>query len=510
MSMIDTFFNMLRKVMVLTVFVIFGFAATYIPQPHINNVETAHAQFAVWDSGNFIPNWGGFIESTIQTVYQAWLYLKENVLDGIAWTIAKQIISNMTASLVDWINSGFEGSPAFVQDLNGFLLQAADEVVGRYINELGGLGSFVCEPFRLDVQLAVAIQYDLDRTDDEPVCTLTDVIDNFEGFIDGTSRTNTWDDWLRLTSEPQNTPYGAVLKAKAGSRFRVINAKGEELEKTGWGGGFLSGELCNTATGAEGEQEDCFITKPGKMLQEALTFNLDSGRQSLIEADEFDEVLTSLLTQLANQAITGASGLLGLSGGTGESYTGYSRGSFTADLADGVINESGSGGGTNIDIDSNPAESSARDYLDQGRTSQQTVLNSIDTYIQDLTNYVNNPLNDDLQVASAQQSLSSAITLRGRAATGLNQAEQLIATYNALEAEYPTATLERRTGIRNEQTALVQQYGALNLVSTQEYNAYTSSWDAILATNSGQTNFTNCSPAEIRTGQCNTGPGITP
>ena len=34
---------------------------------------------------------------------------KERVLDGIAWAVAKMAVRQMTTSIVNWINSGFDG-----------------------------------------------------------------------------------------------------------------------------------------------------------------------------------------------------------------------------------------------------------------------------------------------------------------------------------------------------------------------------------------------------------------
>ncbi len=499
--MIDLFFHILKKLMFTAVFVIFAFVATYIPQPDFNNdghtnVEVAHAQWTVWDPGNYVPNWGGFIENTIQTGTSLWRTLKEEVLDPIAWAVAKQIISNMIGSVVDWINSGFQGSPAFIQDLEGFLLQAADQAVGQYINDLGDIGSFVCSPFRLDVQLSVALQYDLDRTNDVAACTLTGVINNFQGFLDGTVNSNDLGDWLSLVHEPQSTPLGSVFAAKAGARRSLLNAQGEELSLLGFGDGFLSGELCQTANGPNGPQQDCFITKPGKMLQEALTFNLDSGRQTLVEADEFNEIIVALLGQLANQAISGAAGLLGLSSGTGYTYTGYSRGSFTADLSDGSINVGTSprvAGGTQNTTgpapSTNPGVAAAQNIIAQGLQSQQTVLGNIGTYIQSLTNVANNPLNSTNTISAAQLAVGEASNILNQVAADVNAITPLASQFSALEAEFPTATPTRQNQIRSIQTQLIQQFSALSLISSQQYSLYTSRWDTIIASDvSGNNN----------------------
>lgn len=344
--LMDTFFTLLKKSLVATMFIVFAFVATYIPQPY-NNVSEVEAGGIGGGSNVFmqgvqnVTGIGTNIATTISSGLEAVTsyatnstFLKDTILDGIGWALAKSILSGMVASLVDWINSGFDGSPAFVQDLQGFLLRESDEFFGEYLDSLGGFGSFVCSPFRLDVQLSLALQYELDRTNEPTACTLSGVIDNIEGFIEGGSfREGGWKDWFTITAQPQTyTPYGSALSAQAGQRVQLINAQNEKVKLLEFGDGFLSGETCNEVNTPSGTRKDCFITKPGQVISEALTLNLDSGRQTLIAADEINEVVSALLGQLANRALTGASGLLGLSGGTGYTYSGYSGGSFVNQL----------------------------------------------------------------------------------------------------------------------------------------------------------------------------------
>jgi hypothetical protein len=345
----DTFFNLLKKSLVATMFLVFAFVATYIPQPfnQINEVEAGPVGQAteVTQIANNVQLGAVNVATTASAGFDSitsWatgsLWIKENVLDGIGWALAKRIVSSMVSSLINWINSGFQGSPAFVQDLKGFLLQAADEVIGEYIEDLGGIGSFICSPFRLDVQVSVAMQYQQARSNGgdgqpAPTCTLSGIIDNIEGFIGGAFDQGGWQDWFQITATPQTyTPYGAALSAQVGARARIINAQGEELKLLEFGDGFLSGEICETVHGAGSPREDCFISKPGKIIQEALSFNLDSGRQSLITADEINEIIAALLGQLANAAMTGMAGLLGLSSGTGYTYAGFEGGSFLDEM----------------------------------------------------------------------------------------------------------------------------------------------------------------------------------
>jgi hypothetical protein len=489
--MIDLFFTTLRKMMLAIVMVIFVFTITYVPQPQTNggysNVEVAHAGGITLDPINLIQNTLTAIQVAATYVIQNWIYIKENVLDGIVWSIAKQIVSNMVSSIVDWINSGFEGSPAFVQDLDNFLLRAADEAVGTYINELGGLGSFVCSPFRLDVQIAVAIQYDLEREDREVSCTLTDVIDNFEDFIDGDFREGGWAGWFDLVAEPTSLPYGSILAAQTQARFRAVNAEGEELSFLNFGGGFLSWENCDTFTNPDGSTgENCYVATPGDVIANSINKSLGAGQDQLVAADEFNEIISALIGQLAQTAITGVSGLLGAGGSSG-SYTPYSRGRFIDDLADGVINGEGTGGGSGgysgFDPGTDPGTESGRDYIANALTTQSNVLTETDQYIQDLTDFINNPLNDEVDIALARTALSQAQGLQDQVAENIEAATPILDEYDALETEYETASPERQAQIRAEQSDLIQQFSSLSLTTQREIDIYTGNWDQILANN---------------------------
>ncbi len=260
------------------------------------------------------------------------LFVKDNLLDGIAWAVAKQMVSNITRSLINWINSGFQGSPSFVTDFKQLLLDSLDQVAGEYIKSLGGIGEFICSPFQLDVQAALSINYAQARSGmpsgpDQNLCTVTGIASNIENFLSGTAEN--WGQWFEVTANPQNTPYGAYLAAEASLNVRLRNEAGQEIEIASWGDGFLSKKVCQAIEGTD--KEDCKITTPGQVVSEALTFQLSTGPRSLIEADEVNELIGALLNQLVLQAVQGLNGLLGLS----ESGYGGGSGSYL----DALVNE---------------------------------------------------------------------------------------------------------------------------------------------------------------------------
>lgn len=446
--------------MVATVFAIFALVATYIPQDW-NKVELAHAGGAGGGSTeptqilNNVELVGINLSDALtaaKSVITAWAtnsyWLKENILDGIAWAIAKAFVSSMLDSLISWINSGFKGSPMFVQDLEGFLRDAADRAVGEYLDELGGLGSFLCDPFKLDIQVAIAIEYDKVRSGKPSgaasKCTLTGVIDNIEGFmsgVEGSFGEGGWNDWFDITSKPETyTPYGAALAAQNQANVRILNTKGEESTKLQWGAGFLSGEICNLVAGPGGtSKEECFISKPGKIIQEALTFNLDSGRQSLITADEINEIIAALLGQLANSALTGAAGLLGLSGGTGYTYSGFAAGSYLGEMTDDSLSA--------VTADALTSMTDARKIQKDYHDSAVSYKALLDAYAADLTHKKVN--RDAAKAASADAAVIiknttdnmaaiDPLIVKYKAATTASEKATILSDFNSLKSIYTT------------------------------------------------------------------------
>jgi len=267
----------------------------------------------------------------------------------------------------------------------------------------------------------------------------------------------------------------------------VINAKGEEINILGFGDGFLSGKICQNVAGPTGTTEECAISKPGKTIADSLNKALGAGQDTLVTADEISEIIAALLGQLANKAITGASGLLGLSGGTGYTYRGYSRGSFAEELRSGANATTGgvdtstgvpTGGGTN------PGDISfATNYLADSLSNQQSALTRIENYIIELQEVANNPLNNEQVKISAQVALIEALAYKDRMVSGIQTAGPIVTEYTTLETEYATADTDRRIAIRNRQSELVQDFNLIGLVSDQELNTVFRRWDLILSQN---------------------------
>lgn len=445
MQFIDSFFSILKKSVVAMMFVIFGFVATYVPQP-INHIETVEAGAVVYDPTNWIQNSLTAVATTATSIATASLWVKENVLDAIAWVLAKGIISSMVSSLINWVNTGFGGSPGFVQDLREYLRVTAVSAQTDFIsnNILGG-GSFICNITGINLQAVVAqaaqLQTDLDMFDLPTASCNLGPFTNIDAFVTGNFSAGGWDDWFDLVQKPEVAPYSQILAGVEGTRREILNAQFEESEHIRNANGLLSTRNCSSQPWGSGARTVCAVTTPGKIIQEALSFNIDSGRQSLVAADELNEIIVSLLSNLANQAFSGASGLLGLTSG---GYTGSLAG----------------GGGA-------PTPGSALSTL----TNAQTLLNNYQSLA---TSY-----RSTLNTIAATSPTSSIQTSAQNAVNNINNV--ILPKISADLAQINTWIANWSTYTPTQQSQIISQFSALNVYTQANVSASQTQWDAIIA-----------------------------
>ena len=281
----------------------------------------------------------------------------------------------MVASTVNWINSGFEGSPAFITDFDGFLKNQADIIVGEYI--YGSKLNFLCSPFSLDIKNALAIQYFEGQGQEyQPRCTLSEVTDNIDGAINDLDREWDWDVWNSITQTSTNNPFGQYIEASIAISNDITDEKDKEITKLNWGDGFLSYEKCTEEAPTinmenidpegesssdvymgpmteEGTMSHCEIVTPGSMIMDLGAENIKLGGQELVTADEISEIVGALVSQLT-QTILSSTGLIGASSSSGgqSSYTSRMVGEDTI-LSDDIVTRTVDTINTDIETETN-------------------------------------------------------------------------------------------------------------------------------------------------------------
>src|SRR3989338_8135083 len=87
-------------------------------------------------------------------ISQKAILTKEYILDPLAWTMANVVIDQFGDAIVDWIRNGFDGSPMFLSDPEGFFRDTANQASGAIINDLNM--NWLCDSlkFRFDLDFS--------------------------------------------------------------------------------------------------------------------------------------------------------------------------------------------------------------------------------------------------------------------------------------------------------------------------------------------------------------------
>lgn len=140
----------------------------------------------------------------------------------------KTTIRGITASMVNWINSGFQGGPAYVTDINGLLLDIADATTANFIE--GTALEALCSPWKMNIKIALSLPSN--RFEEDVRCTLSDIVANMDDFINGDFSQGGWAGWFELTT--RNNPYNNYLASASELEARIDNAQGEEMKLLDW------------------------------------------------------------------------------------------------------------------------------------------------------------------------------------------------------------------------------------------------------------------------------------
>jgi hypothetical protein len=265
-----------------------------------------HALFGVgdtvFDPTNFIKNSISSAESLIQSEILRALSLKDLTLDKIAWDYAKKLLAESTAITIDWVNKGGEnGEPLYVQNYTISYNRESDRIFAQ-VNAPDNYAQ-LCAPLQQPVQVFVDQAYRNARSFRERTQCTEDV-----GGIGASVEVmfkDGFQSWFRITSNPANNIYGAAVLA-VGNAEAVVTQERDNFKTAAIAGNGIPGVRdCSSGT--------CLYTTPGSAISAQLNHKLTIPDQILIAADEIDEMIGNLFSKLTNEAMTGVSGLLGLS-----------------------------------------------------------------------------------------------------------------------------------------------------------------------------------------------------
>lgn len=216
---------------------------------------------------------------------------RQSCFDGLAYALAKQQLVSMTKSTMNWVNSGFNGDPMYVRNINsltnsieGTILQ---KEVDLFKNSPAGGGDY---PYGRNFALSQISSFKFGQN---PNNLLKQNLSNYLGG-DGTGRyvesyTNNfslggWNGWLAFTQMPQNNPLGFNMIASQNladkQNKEVTNTKAELSQN----GGFLDQKKCVAYGISENKAADNSIKQQEQVVL-ANDANLLKKAQNSMQAD---------------------------------------------------------------------------------------------------------------------------------------------------------------------------------------------------------------------------------
>jgi hypothetical protein len=327
---------------------------------------------------------------------------KEYGLDALAFQLVNMIIKRISASTINWINSGFKGSPAYVTNPEAYFGNMGDKIAGQYIFSNPNL-NFLCGPIKAKIRLALTKNYIQDT--DQWQCTLTQVGKNMDNFM-SSFENGGWDSFFEISQKTTMNPIGAYLKAENELYLEISTRQGTAKTELLQGNGFLSYKQCKPGTeSVSGGTQQCFdsyqtcldaegpskknsriplcndalttcqknlggvqegeckdsdkeTVTPGSVIGNKLNSVLGQSEGRLVVADEINEMISALISQLTEKLVGGAiGGLKGLS----ESSPTNNNQSFANQMLNDKSNQDYFGNAPDTSVLDNPVRGQAPD-----------------------------------------------------------------------------------------------------------------------------------------------------
>lgn len=238
-------------------------------------------------------------------------YTKQCYLDAVAKGIANGVLNALTQATVNWINSGFNGGPAFVQNPGQFFASIAFNQYNGYIggSSLGFLntnnGSIAQQAVQLGIQQAFLAQRNLQFSEQPQPSTINNNFQNpsqYDQFVGASGPADFsqggWSGWLALTQD-NNNPYSHYVNANTQLNENIGSAVGTEQQVLSYGNGYQS------QTDANGN-----IITPGALVAQTASKVFGNTFDQLNLAKSFDDIINALVNTAMNALITkGLSGI---------------------------------------------------------------------------------------------------------------------------------------------------------------------------------------------------------
>lgn len=278
---------------------------------------------------------------------------KEKTLDPNAWQTSKELQQQFTAEILKWLGGqqstltqnqaqgqGQTGIP-FVQNVSEHKQTTGDGAIGEYAftNKAGDTSGQCSVESSHKVRTLIYQTYLRERQAAQQGGALACQTEQSE-----TDSNEGYDNLLhRVLSDTLNCrdELCQAFKAQREMYTRASQAVANELEAVRYANGFIPQRVCSDTNDTTGQtRQSCKIVSPPSLASDIASFGLvQLPGLSLLNVDEFDEVVSNTMSNLTNQVMQGQNGALGLSGNPDYSQNTFGEGGNLS-YADALASES--------------------------------------------------------------------------------------------------------------------------------------------------------------------------
>jgi len=387
-----------------------------VPQPvHAGGIPVYDALSFIETALDWVANYSADISSADIAGSTNSIWVKEYVLDPLAWMLSQTVLQSVTGSVVKFVNGGNGmGVSMFVQNLQGHLQTVGDTQTSAFLMQFAKNSN---SPFAAAISSSLRTNY-LQGTSlagfwASNQCTLSKVSPNVNKFLAGDWSQGGAAAWFALTTQDQNNPYALYQRSQSELGSTVGSAQAARSSQINNGQGFLSFCAASSAVlGATGVDiaDPCTNTDgtpgimqtPGIIIHDQLAKTLGAGVDKIVSADEISEVLGQVAVSFVSN-ILGTSG--GLAGSSKPSPTG--RSIVDSYVADNPINSAGGPSATSSASTNAQSKIGKIDQYESDWAAIAAAANSASASVVDLVNYCT------AQVQIARSNTTNSFVLAG-------------------------------------------------------------------------------------------------
>jgi len=214
--------------------------------------------------------------------------------DAIAYCLANAVIAYVADSTIAWIQSGFKGNPAFVDDPTALFQDLADYEMNNFISTLED--GLLCENFSTDITSSLVDEY-TSSYETNGKCALGELEEGVTDLVNGVANSFTYDAWFALTQNPNNNYEGARLQALDAAKRGIAARQAAMQSELNQNNGYRSFRA------ADGANKGKIVT-PGTVIETQISSTLKLAPDRLVLAEKFDQVISTLVNYLIKTALT--------------------------------------------------------------------------------------------------------------------------------------------------------------------------------------------------------------